>query len=202
MERSYPCSGSGSTVGSRRDSFQVVPARAEGTVEDGDWDRSDLLQLGRAARERRVEFRNEIGIPLGGAGSEERGVVGPVVEDRCGYREHAILRVDLYGMSAAPFHQPQEVVNAVVPTHHCLRDTVVEDRRVAFDAWYRPIQVAATALLRCHPHIQTSRPAEYARRQVAEGEAVAVDRVGQVLGQVAAPLMLEIDDALRLHLAL
>ena len=101
MERSYPCGGSGGTVGSRRDSFQVVPARAEGTVEDGDWDRSDLLQLGKAARERRVEFRNEIGIPLGGVGSEERGVVGPVVEDRCGSCEHAILHFELSGMSAA-----------------------------------------------------------------------------------------------------
>lgn len=40
------------------------------------------------------------------------------------------------------------------------------------------------------------------KAQVEQVRTVSVDRVGQVLGQVAAPLMLEIDDALRLHLAL
>ena len=40
------------------------------------------------------------------------------------------------------------------------------------------------------------------KAQAEQVRAVSVDRVGETIGQVPAPLMLEIDDALRLHLAL
>ena len=40
------------------------------------------------------------------------------------------------------------------------------------------------------------------KAQAEQVRSVAVGRVGELAGQVAAPTMLEIDDALRLHLAL
>lgn len=40
------------------------------------------------------------------------------------------------------------------------------------------------------------------KAQAEQVRTVSVDRLGDVLGQVPAPLMLEIDEALRLHLAL
>ncbi len=40
------------------------------------------------------------------------------------------------------------------------------------------------------------------KAQVEQVSTVSVSRIGDKLGQVPAPLMLEIDDALRLHLAL
>ncbi len=40
------------------------------------------------------------------------------------------------------------------------------------------------------------------KAQAEQVRTVSVDRIGETVGQVTAPLMLEIDDALRLHLAL
>ncbi|MCL1593409.1 MAG: type II toxin-antitoxin system PemK/MazF family toxin [Actinomycetia bacterium] len=40
------------------------------------------------------------------------------------------------------------------------------------------------------------------KAQAEQVRTVSVDRLGDALGQVPAPLMLEIDEALRLHLAL
>lgn len=40
------------------------------------------------------------------------------------------------------------------------------------------------------------------KAQAEQVRAVAVERIGQVLGRVPAPLMQRVDDALRLHLAL
>ena len=40
------------------------------------------------------------------------------------------------------------------------------------------------------------------KAQAEQVRTVSVDRIGERLGSVPAPLMLEIDDALRLHLAL
>ena len=40
------------------------------------------------------------------------------------------------------------------------------------------------------------------KAQAEQVRSVAVERMGELMGQVLAPLMLEIDEALRLHLAL
>jgi len=60
---------------------------------------------------------------------------------------------------------------------------------------------------RIHPFqvLLPSKAAGLQRDSKAQAEqvrAIAVERVGETIGFVSAPLMVEIDDALRLHLAL